>query len=448
MTVQGQNGMMPVGVTGPIQVTQPTAANLNATVVGLGAAGGPTGGVLSTQIPDTTGSGLLNALNAAVQVALAGSQSVGFQLLSGTLIGTIVPEISFDGGTTWNTSFFDDPATGSKASTIVFSSANGTTGKTIVGAGGASHARVRVSAFTSGSANCAMRASQVRDPSTLFDGPIGVTGAMPPTAAMVGGIDASNTLRSIITDVNGLALTGNFAYAAAVARISGAYVGHTVGFNSSGSAGQLSATAYTEQTSAAIRSLKSASASDASAGTGAQQVTVVGFDGNMNRLTEVVSMNGTTAVATVNSYRFIESLIVTRAGSGGVNAGVITLYVNNAGGGGTITTIGTGSIIAGGDNQTFLGMHYVQTGKTCYIVGIQWDNTGVESSFTTLLRVINPIATGPAETTLHVGPGARYGGYARSTEPTSVIAGPARIRFYRASTSGNLIDASFDWVEF
>lgn len=215
MTIQGQAGMYPVtvtpqgavGVTGPVQVYnnavgQPLGVTGPIQVFGQGVAGGPTGGVISTQVPDTTTTGTLGALNATVQIALVSNQSVACQLAAGTLIGTIVPELSFDGGTTWNTTFFDSPINSSKVSSIVFGSANPATGNTIVGAGGASHARVRVSAYTSGTANCSIRSSQINDPSILFDGPAGVTGVIPPATALVGGSDGT-TLRSMLTDTAG-----------------------------------------------------------------------------------------------------------------------------------------------------------------------------------------------------------------------------------------------------
>ena len=205
-------------------VTQATAANLNATVVGTVTANQGTANTIANAWPakitdgtnsitvkaastaavatdtalvvaispnnaltistaDTTASGTLNALNAATQIAMAGQQGAGFELAAGTLIGTIVAEVSFDGGTTWTATFFDQAA-GGKVSSIVFASANPATASTIITAGGCSHARVRVSAFTSGTANISLRASQARDPSVLFSGL--PAGSSPPTIASIG----------------------------------------------------------------------------------------------------------------------------------------------------------------------------------------------------------------------------------------------------------------------
>lgn len=116
---------------------------------------------------DATGTGALGALNAAVQVTTAGLSAVGFQLAAGTLVGTLVAEASFDGGTTWNATFFTDPTTGIKSSSIVFSVSNTATARTIVGVGGSGLTRVRVSAYTSGTANITLRASLVEGNETL-----------------------------------------------------------------------------------------------------------------------------------------------------------------------------------------------------------------------------------------------------------------------------------------
>lgn len=135
---------------------------------------------------DTTNTGTLNALNAAVSVSVNNQLGVAIQIAAGTLIGTIVPEISVDGGTTWVTTQFDDPVTNTKTSSITFATANTATTRTIITAGGTSTARVRVSAFTSGTANASIRASQARDPSLLFTAPAGST-SLPPVIGHVGG---------------------------------------------------------------------------------------------------------------------------------------------------------------------------------------------------------------------------------------------------------------------
>lgn len=182
-------------------------------LVGAGVAGTPAGGVLSIQgvtggtsipisinTPDVTATGSLGALNAAVPIALAGTSGVAMQLVAGSLVGTIVPEISFDGGTTWVGTFFDDPTTGNKVSSIVFASNNTATARTLVSADGASNMRVRVSLYTSGTATANLRGSSQNEPSVLFSGTAG--GVLPPTIAQMGGTDGAN-LRAMSTDTSG-----------------------------------------------------------------------------------------------------------------------------------------------------------------------------------------------------------------------------------------------------
>lgn len=151
-------------------------------------------GTATVTSADTNATGTLNALNAAATVATADKTSVGFRLTAGTLIGTIVPEISLDGGTTWSSTFFDDPGAGSKESSITFATNNGTIQRTIVLSGGVSNVRVRVSAFTSGTAAANIRATKTNDPTLLFTGSAG--GILPPTVGQMGGSDGTN-LRTI-----------------------------------------------------------------------------------------------------------------------------------------------------------------------------------------------------------------------------------------------------------
>lgn len=116
--------------------------------------------LLGTLTPDTTTATVaLNALNAAITVATAGLTGVGFQILAGTLIGTIIPEFSIDGGTTWFPASFYDNAQSSLLPNVIFSVNNTTKMLTVITLGGTSHVRVRVSAYTSGTANALMRVS-------------------------------------------------------------------------------------------------------------------------------------------------------------------------------------------------------------------------------------------------------------------------------------------------
>lgn len=122
-------------------------------------------------------------------------------------------------------------------------------------------------------------------------------------------------------------------------------------------------TAYTEQSSNAQRSIASSSINDTSAGTGARTVVLTYLDSTgAGPYTETITLNGVSYVNTVaTDICFIESIVVATVGSGGSNAGTLTLKAATAGGGATIATVTIG------DNRTLWTQHYVPLGKTCYI---------------------------------------------------------------------------------
>lgn len=78
-------------------------------------------------------------------------------------------------------------------------------------------------------------------------------------------------------------------------------------------------------TEARVHAIVSSSTDDDGdpAGSGAHTVLVSGLDENWDEISETVTLNGTSAVNTTNSYIRINSMEVTAAGSGGVNAGTI-----------------------------------------------------------------------------------------------------------------------------
>jgi hypothetical protein len=170
---------------------------------------------LSLSAQDVTATGALGALNATVSVTTAGLSSIGMQLAAGTLIGTIIPETSFDGGTTWNATYFDAVNTGNIVSSFVFASSNTATAATIVGAGGSGMTRVRVSAYTSGTANITLRASDISDPSSLSEG---VPGQVLPPVATLKGLSDGTDIRAVLGDTSGRTIViGASAAGAAIA---------------------------------------------------------------------------------------------------------------------------------------------------------------------------------------------------------------------------------------
>ena len=128
----------------------------------------------------------ITALNGAATLTLAGQTSAA-ATLTGTWTATLTPELSFDGGATWIATSFYQANLGQIVPTAT---SNGS--YTILSSGGESHARVRASAFTSGTITTNLRATARR--------PI-------PTVAT--GSDGAN-IHSLLTDTSGrLVLAGS-----------------------------------------------------------------------------------------------------------------------------------------------------------------------------------------------------------------------------------------------
>lgn len=121
---------------------------------------------------------------------------------------------------------------------------------------------------------------------------------------------------------------------------------------------------YSYPSAATVMTVSSASSNDTSAGTGARTIEIYGLDSDYNEISEVVSLNGQTAVNTVNSYLRINRGVVRTAGSGGVNAGA--LYVGT----GAVTLGVPANVylsVALGDNHTSSALWTVPAGYTAYL---------------------------------------------------------------------------------
>lgn len=129
---------------------------------------------------------------------------------------------------------------------------------------------------------------------------------------------------------------------------------------------------YNEPSSGAQRSIVSSSANDTSAGTGARTVKITYntcSSGVGASTTETVTMNGTSAVNTsATDICYIERMEVITVGSGGVNAGTITLKSTTGGGG---TDVG---VITAGENTTLWSHHYVPSDIDAFFTGVALSN--------------------------------------------------------------------------
>lgn len=208
-------------------------------------------------------------------------------------------------------------------------------------------------------------------------------------------------------------------------------------------------TTYTEQTTNAQRSVASASANDASAGTGARTVRITYLDSTgAGPYTETLTLNGTTGVNTVaTNICFIEQIEVLTAGSTGSNVGIITLYsaINKGG-----VAIGT---ISATNNQTFWAHHYVPIGKTCNITGISCGHNGTTVGSGALFTINAKYFTITNAVESQVSDFVRLYGqtstFARTYSSPIKVVGPARLQVYVTpeTASSTIYRAAFDFFE-
>lgn len=112
--------------------------------------------------------------------------------------------------------------------------------------------------------------------------------------------------------------------------------------------------------SAELVKIKSDSANDTAAGSGARTVTLYGLDAAHVEQSELLTLNGVTAVTAVNSYLHVFRVRVRSAGATSWNEGVISVR-NNA----DDTTLARVEIAK---NQTQMAVWTVPAGKTFYMV--------------------------------------------------------------------------------
>ena len=111
-------------------------------------------------------------------------------------------------------------------------------------------------------------------------------------------------------------------------------------------------------TSAESWEVVSTSADDAAAGTGVTSVLLIGLDANWDEQTEVITMNGTTAVSVPGTWRAVNTFVsasVGTAGKAGVAAGDISLQVSGGG--------NKRGMIRAGLNGAFNSFYTVPDGK-------------------------------------------------------------------------------------
>lgn len=237
-------------------------------------------------------------------------------------------------------------------------------------------------------------------------------------------------------------------FAAAFGLLPGVTVDRATGYVATSGTGGVAvrATAYSPQGANAQRSIKSSSANDTSAGSGARTVKITYLTAAFVLKTETVTLNGTTAVNTVGvDIAYIEKMEVMTVGTqGGGNAGTISLYTQTNGGGSVWGSIATG------DNMTYWAHHYVPSGKTCYILNVSGGATSVSGGITVNRSGDPSGATQPQKgvggTYVHGGPG--------NTDHTfripMAIPGPDLVWLVErpTATQGSTAYGTFEYMEY
>lgn len=106
-------------------------------------------------------------------------------------------------------------------------------------------------------------------------------------------------------------------------------------------------------------------AADTVDGAGARTIRVVGLDHNLNDASEDITLAGTSASveSTTTFCRVFRAFVLTVGTYGGSNTGDIVIETN--------TGVTMGSILAS-QSQTEIGVFTIPTGKTGYLVRLQW----------------------------------------------------------------------------
>jgi len=207
-------------------------------------------------------------------------------------------------------------------------------------------------------------------------------------------------------------------------------------------------TTYTTQSTNYQASLASSSASDTSAGTGGRTIQITYYDENLvGPFTETVTLAGTSrATTTATNVCHIESMRLMTAGSGGVAAGIITLYDDPAAG----SAVGS---IAAGDISTQWCHHFVGVGATTKITSMMVNSAGDAAGKAArfVLRYKNILDPNPVDypVTEYVRLPGGVLPFQRTFESPIVLEGPGRLLMTVTMESSNAYDAlaSFSYRE-
>lgn len=199
-------------------------------------------------------------------------------------------------------------------------------------------------------------------------------------------------------------------------------------------------------TAARTHDIVSTDANDTSAGTGARTVRIYGLQTWATaESTEDVTLNGTTNVATANSYVIIHRMQVLTVGSGGTNAGNITATAQ------TDATV-TAQLTAG-EGQTLMAVYGIPSGITAYGTGWYSSINRQQTSGSIDCALLVKTDADQSDSLFRIGhrlglsvSGTSYVGHA--FVPPAPVVGPAiiKVRGITASANNTDVSAGFDLV--
>lgn len=128
--------------------------------------------------------------------------------------------------------------------------------------------------------------------------------------------------------------------------------------------------------SASVMKVSSSSGNDDLVGTGAQKMKIYGLDSNWDLAEEEVDLDGQTQVTTDTSFIRVFRAIVTQAGTGGVNAGVIYVYTGAETNGVPDTATNIYTSVEIGDNQTLQCAYSIPRKYTALLKHVAASTTG------------------------------------------------------------------------
>lgn len=129
--------------------------------------------------------------------------------------------------------------------------------------------------------------------------------------------------------------------------------------------------------------VSSSLAADDLGSTGAEKIRIYGLDANYDLQDEEVTLDGQTQVTTTKSYIRVFRAIVTQAGSGGINAGVIYVYTGTETNGVPDSATAIYTTIAAGEGQTLQAFYTVPRNYRGALLDFHFSSSATGNNYVT-----------------------------------------------------------------